>query len=248
MKVLSIGNSFSQDAHYYLHSIASLNGYEIETVNLYIGGCSLEQHVNNYISGESLYDMEINGGFAVKKISLSEALKSDIYDYVTLQQASDYSGMYETYVPYIKKLAEVVKSFQPQAKILFHQTWAYETDSTHSGFANYNNSQAIMFKKIEECSNKAAKEINAYIIPVGTVIQKIRNELPGFNYANGGMSLCRDGFHLTYDYGRFTAALVWFYKITGSDVKIQSFKDFDEELTERIINVIFRSLRNAHKG
>ena len=34
MKVLSIGNSFSQDAHKWLHKLAELNGVEMETLNL----------------------------------------------------------------------------------------------------------------------------------------------------------------------------------------------------------------------
>ena len=47
MKVLSIGNSFSQDAHKWLHKLAENNGVDLETVNLYIGGCSLETHWKN---------------------------------------------------------------------------------------------------------------------------------------------------------------------------------------------------------
>ena len=37
MKILSVGNSFSQDAHRWLHHIAGLSGVSMETVNLYIG-------------------------------------------------------------------------------------------------------------------------------------------------------------------------------------------------------------------
>ncbi|MBQ7726439.1 MAG: DUF4886 domain-containing protein, partial [Clostridia bacterium] len=43
MKVLSIGNSFSQDAQRYLHGIARADHTEMRAVNLYIGGCSLER-------------------------------------------------------------------------------------------------------------------------------------------------------------------------------------------------------------
>ncbi len=42
MKVLLIGNSFSRDAHKWLHQLAKRNGIEIETLNLYISGCSLQ--------------------------------------------------------------------------------------------------------------------------------------------------------------------------------------------------------------
>ena len=50
MKILSIGNSFSEDAQRYLHQIANANGDDIFCANLYIGGCSLERHYNNIIN------------------------------------------------------------------------------------------------------------------------------------------------------------------------------------------------------
>lgn len=46
-QILSIGNSFSQDAQRYLHELAKSEGMDLQTVNLYIGGCSLERHFRN---------------------------------------------------------------------------------------------------------------------------------------------------------------------------------------------------------
>ena len=47
MKLLSIGNSFSTDAHRFLHTVAEQNLCEIDTANLFIGGCSLQTHWQN---------------------------------------------------------------------------------------------------------------------------------------------------------------------------------------------------------
>ncbi len=44
IKILCIGNSFSEDAMKYLHAIAKCGGMEVKTVNLYIGGCPLIKH------------------------------------------------------------------------------------------------------------------------------------------------------------------------------------------------------------
>ncbi len=44
MKVLAIGNSFSQDATRYLRKIAQASGEDMKVVNLYIGGCPLSRH------------------------------------------------------------------------------------------------------------------------------------------------------------------------------------------------------------
>ena len=46
VKILSIGNSFSQDAvEQYLHEIAAADGRQVIIGNMYIGGCSLAKHL-----------------------------------------------------------------------------------------------------------------------------------------------------------------------------------------------------------
>ena len=115
MKILSIGNSFSQDAQAYLHDAALSLGLDLECLNLYIGGCSLERHYNNLLSGERAYSPEYNGHAGEEAVSLGEVLEGDKYDVVTLQQASHYSGLYETYHPYIDELYKAVVKAQPNA-------------------------------------------------------------------------------------------------------------------------------------
>lgn len=238
MKILSIGNSFSQDAHKWLHKLAKKNGVELETANLYIGGCSLETHWTNVEQNNEYYDLEINGGEAERKIGISEALKMDNWDIITVQQVSGLSGLKETYEPYISKLVEVIRKTVPNAKVYFHQTWAYETDSVHGDFVRYNNDQQEMFDRIINVTENAAKKIEAKIIPVGRVIQFLRNNISDFDYKNGGKSLCRDGFHLSLDYGRFAAAATWLKTITDVDVSATEFEDFDTEILKKIIKVV----------
>lgn len=74
MKVLSIGNSFSQDAHKWLHQLAYQCGYEMDTVNLFIGGCSLETHWKNIIADNPFYDLEYNGNPSKEKTGILSAL------------------------------------------------------------------------------------------------------------------------------------------------------------------------------
>ena len=238
MKILSIGNSFSQDAHKWLNKLAKVNGVCMETTNLYIGGCSLETHWTNVEQNNEYYDLEINGGEAERKISISEALKMDNWDIITVQQVSGLSGLEETYEPYISNLIEVVRKTVPNAKLYFHQTWAYETDSSHGDFVRYNNDQQEMFDRIIKTSEKIAGSIDAKIIPVGRVIQHLRENIAEFDYKNGGLSLCRDGFHLSLDYGRFAAAATWLKTITGADVSATEFEDFDTEILKKIIKVV----------
>ncbi len=238
MKILSIGNSFSTDAHKWLCKLAEINGINIETANLFIGGCSLEAHWKNFTENSADYSLEINGNEGENLISIPQALAMDKWDVITFQQASHFSGMSETYEPYLTNLVNAVKESQPHAKFYFHQTWAYETDSLHEGFASYNRNQKEMFERIISVSQKAAKAIGAEIIPVGTVIQQIRETVPGFDYQHGGLSLCRDGFHLSFDYGRFTAAAVWLRTLTGKKIECNAFHNFDTKLLNKILKVV----------
>ncbi|MBR6619734.1 MAG: DUF4886 domain-containing protein [Clostridia bacterium] len=238
MKVLSIGNSFSTDAHKFLHTLAALNGEDIYTANLFIGGCSLETHFTNVLGNNAYYDYEINGSEAQEKISIADALERNKWDIVTIQQASPYSGMYETYQPYLNNLAELVKSKLPEVKIYFHQTWAYEADSPHPGFANYSNSQQKMYDCIVYASQQACKAIDAKLIPTGTVIQTVRNGIKVFDYENGGTSLCRDGFHLSNDYGRYTAAATWLKSLTGKNIISDTFNNLNPNLIKAINDIV----------
>ncbi len=146
--------------------------------------------------------------------------------------------MYETYEPYLSSLVSVIREAQPDAKLYFHQTWAYETDSGHSGFVNYNNDQAEIYSRIKQTSEIAAQYIHAELIPTGEVIQTLRETVSEFDYQNGGLSLCRDGFHLSLDYGRFAAAATWLRTITSNKIKIADFADFNPELLNKIIDIV----------
>ena len=140
-----------------------------------------------------------------KTVSANDIIASEDWDYITVQQVSHYSGMYETYEPYLTEVLDFIRKTCPKAKIIWHQTWSYATTSDHPGFANYDHDQELMWSKIEECSHRAVKEHNLDgILEVGKAIQTLRRTL-----TPDGTDFCRDGFHLSYDYGRYAAAYVW---------------------------------------
>ena len=223
MKILSIGNSFSQDAHAYLHDAAASAGLSLDCVNLYIGGCSLERHYNNLLSGEKAYVPEYNGRAESELVSLPEMLAGERYDIVTLQQASHFSGKYETYDPYITELYGAVRKNQPHAKIYIHETWAYETDCQYPLFANYGCSQAEMYRSLREAYSRISRELGLELIPAGSCVQYFRENLPQFDYAHGGKPLTRDGFHMSIPIGRLIVALVWLEKLFGADASKSVF-------------------------
>ena len=129
MNILSIGNSFSQDAQRYLHQIAKSDGVKLNVFNLYIGGCPLSLHYRNMISKQEAYMLEVNGENTGFMVSLEEALLNRSWDVITIQQVSSEAPYYETYQPYINKLVEYIMVCAPKSKIAIHQTWAYEQGS-----------------------------------------------------------------------------------------------------------------------
>lgn len=242
MKLLSIGNSFSTDSHRFLHSIAEQNGVSLECYNLFIGGCSLETHWTNYTENNAFYDLEINGSEATRKISINEALLMQNWDVITVQQASTFSGIFDSFMPFLTDLVAVIREKVPTAKIYFHETWSYEIGSLHEGFLNYNSNQKEMYLRIKESSKKASDLIAAEIIPTGDIVQFVRDNISEFDYKNGGISLCRDSFHLSEDYGRFLAGAVWFKKLTGKNLKEQPYLNFDSEKVKKLIKVVNKNI------
>ncbi len=222
MKVLTIGNSFSEDATAYLYRIARSAGIEILVVNLCIGGCSLEMHANNLNSDAKAYKKFVNTDYVEETVSLKDALLSEEWDAITVQQVSYLSGLIDTYEPYAGELINAIKKYASSAKIYFHKTWAYEIDSTHNGFSNYDCSQQKMLDMINKTTDIFCKYNGLPIIPSGDVIAELRRT-SAFDYANGGQSLCRDGFHMHKIYGRYAVGAAYFQVLIGVSIKKSDF-------------------------
>ena len=225
MKVLSIGNSFSQDAHRYLHALAKAEGEALKTVNLYIGGCSLRRHYLNLLDDVEGYNFEFNGENTGLKVSIREALVSDDWDVVTLQQVSSRSFDKASYSPYIQALAEHVRACQPTAKLLIHQTWAYEAASDKLLLTAGYETPDAMLADIRTAYSEAAAEIRADgIIPSG--------ELMGKLLENGIPKVHRDTYHAGFGLGRYALGLLWYRMLTGASVMDNTFCSFDQPVTE----------------
>jgi hypothetical protein len=218
LKILAIGNSFSEDAaETYLDDLAKADGVNLIVGNLYIGGCTLETHWVNAKGNLPAYSYRkiTNGNkLTLENQTLLSAIKDVDWDIITYQQASPYSGMYATFFPYLTDLLTYVKAntINKNVKFAFHQTWAYAANSTHTGFLNYDNNQEKMYNAIVNAVNAAATHAGIdLIIPSGTAIQNGRNTSIGDNFN-------RDGYHLSYGLGRYTAACAWYEKLLNRPI------------------------------
>lgn len=223
VRILAIGNSFSQDAvEQYLYDLFKADGTETIIGNMYIGGCPLEKHWNNVAENKSAYEYrKVVGGVKTntKNVSIDMALADENWDYISFQQASDFSGMYEKFEPWLGNLVQYVSknATNMNMKLMFHQTWAYAKDSDHKAFPNYDRDQMKMYNAVVSASRKAVTNNGIDIlIPSGTAIQNGRTTSLGDTFN-------RDGYHLEVTYGRFTAACTWYECISGKSVLDNSF-------------------------
>lgn len=238
MNILSIGNSFSQDAHRYLYEIAKSDNFTLDSFNLYIGGCPLSRHFQNMLSGKRGYTLEMNGRSTGFFVSLEEALLNRNWDVITIQQVSNKSVDYETYQPYLNELVTYVRRCVPKAKIWIHQTWAYEqgkkTLHEDLGFPD----QKDMFLALKAAYAQAVQDIRADgIIPSGEVLQAL--------LANGIEKVHRDMAHAGFGAGRYALGLTWYAMLTGRDVEKVAFCDFDEEVTPQQMAVVKKCVKEV---
>lgn len=222
MKVLAIGNSFSQDATRYLRQIAKSDGFDMKVVNLYIGGCPLRTHYLNALEDKKAYSLEFAGETTGFYVSIKDALISDDWDVVTIQQVSHQSPDYQTYQPYLQFMGEYIRKYSPKSKIYIHQTWAYEDGSKRLTEELKYEKASDMLEDIIQAYRLAAEDICADgIIPSGEVMYAM--------VQHGIEKVHRDTFHATFGLGRYALGLTWYTVLTGNNVEDIAFADLDEE-------------------
>lgn len=224
LKILAIGNSFSEDGiENYLFELAQTSNKKMIIGNLYIAGASLELHLKNALKDGKNYDYRKIGEDGKRQnrkgVSIAEALAEENWDYISFQQTSSQSGQYALIMQSLPDLLKYVRGkVAPETAFVYHQTWAYQQDSKHAGFANYDRDQFKMYTAIAATSKQLFKSGDfKYLIPAGTAIQNARSSSIGDHFT-------RDGYHLQLDYGRFTAACAWYEKLFQQDVRKNSYK------------------------
>jgi len=225
LKVLAIGNSFSVDAmRNYLYDVLKSADYDqVILGNLYVGGCDLDTHWN-YISNKSgsyeYHKNDDNGQWVTTYgCDALTALQDENWDVITVQQVSGKSGMPSTYGN-LQNVVNWVNQYKtnPDAKIMWHMTWAYQQDSTHESFPNYNSDQMTMYNAIVDTVQNVVLNTEGIdgIIPSGTAIQNLRGTALGD-------TLTADGYHLNDLHGDYTASLTWYAALTGESLDLVDF-------------------------
>lgn len=250
LKILFIGNSYSDDTIQWAWQIATSAGLEnVLVANLYRGGCTIEEHLS-FLNGDSspyVFRHSDNQGQIISSADgeegnhkIDDGLFYADWDWIIFQQGSRDSGLADRYarlpllIDYVKQRAT-----NPHVRYAFNMTWAYAKKSQNIWFDNYGRDQDRMYQGILNAVKTRVlpnKDI-ALIIPNGTAVQNARTSYLGDN-------LTRDDFdHMTLSLGRYIAGLTCICTLTDLDPADIPFAP--ESLSEREIRVAKESVKNA---
>lgn len=255
MKILAIGNSFSANATQFLKEIVkNRKGHRLVFGHACIGGCPLEKHYRLAMKHERNPRNSEGRPYWHKgrKRSLRQMLLAEKWQYVTIQQYSMHSFRIGTYRPWAAKLCRYIRKYAPQAKIIFHQTWAYRQDDKsifRRGFT-----PKRMHDGLVKAYGRIAEEVGiGRIIPVGEAFRlatmsrawRFKRD-PKFNYRHpvypkqprethslhagffwrekDGQKEFRFDSHHANDAGKYLGGCVWFEFFFGVDARKIRFR------------------------
>jgi len=215
MKLLSIGNSFSVDSMKLMPQVAQALGMELRLGNLFVAGCSINRHLRQLEEDIPAYVFYENTGGEwtnTPDFRIRDAILADTWDWINIQHGSGDGSRYsktESYVN-LKKLIGLVRQLAPQAKISFNMTWVGDADKPRSEMPEYAGRLHDLYLDICALTREGVLPLVDRVCPTGTAIENLR-------LATGG-PMTRDGYHLSYDLGRYTAAMAFLQALTGCDL------------------------------
>ncbi len=167
VRLLTVGNSFSRNATRHLEELAEAGGHKLIHVPAIIGGASFTTHLERY----AVHEEDATQGTYGNKRGLKEILKSEPWDYITIQQASLRSHNVETYRPSARELYDIIKAGAPNSEVLMHQTWAYRVDDPRFKAAQPKPGEPTtreqMYQGLTNAYHTIARELGIRVIPTG---------------------------------------------------------------------------------
>lgn len=174
VKVMAVGNSFSQNAMRFLPSIIEASGNRAVMKNAVIGGCDFDRHVRHAEAFEANPD-DPEGRPYPCGLSLKDMLTAEKWEYVTIQQVSHKAPKPETFQPGADKLIAYIRKYAPQAEIVVHQTWAYRDDYPKGGAKDFVSTED-MYAKVRASYDAFCREKGFRLIPSGDAMEAARRD------------------------------------------------------------------------
>lgn len=245
LKVLAIGNSYTEDALMYLYDIASAYGVEeVEVANLYIGSCTLERHCKNAESGAADYVyMKNDAGKWVHTPgwTLLQGIQDEDWDFIVFHQESMNAGLPDSYDGNLEALVGYVQQHKtnPKCKLVWNLTWAYSENSPNQKFSQYGRDQEAMYTAIVSAAQQKVLPLEqiTIVIPSGTVVQNGRSYF--------GNVFTRDEYDHLNDFGKLLVGYMWYVTLTGEPLLELKYEPTKLELTEQAERKLLNCLTAA---
>ena len=222
LKVLDIGNSYTEDATAMLKLLTQANQMDVSDMCLYkatrSGGSFknwFDIYHDNYhheykiskVLGGIKANISIGRGEPNDGALFREILTNEEWDIIIIHQVSIYAPYYEQWKGtgedgYLNEYLSLIKELQPQAKIGFLLV--------HSYWDGYGGNQAqSSLLRWELIANSVKRLCEEYpidlVIPYGTAIENLRS-----SSLNNEYDLTRDGTHCGLGLARYTAACCYY--------------------------------------
>ena len=215
LKVLTIGNSFAQDASWYSSEVAKANGKKLTFGYLYFPSCTLDRHYTAATENRAVFRFtvvnpdskrtqikDVSSDFNVsdpqKCATIEEALKYYDWDVVVFQQESSNARNYDTFAN-LGNLINYVKGYLPEARLMFHEVWRWGEWAEDQ------------FGLIKANADRACKEYQLEVIPTGLAFEYARTAMGSETAINDN-----DGhFQHASEYGKFVAGCCYVSALFG---------------------------------
>ena len=247
LKILFVGNSFAVDTMQHTAGVAKDLGIQnIKFGVLYVGACSIDMHYEHAMGDLPAYAYHTNTGegwSVVEGYRISDAIKSDDWDWIAIQHGTRAPSRYTSIECYknLNPLIRYIKELAPDhTKIAFNLTWMGEHTCQHHEIVSYDGDTALMRRKLIEVTQAAvaSEPLVDLIVPTGTAVENARTSQIGL--------LTRDCYHLSMDKGRYIAALTFIASITGLPIDNVSWAP--KGVDEYALKVAIESANNAIKA
>ncbi len=264
LRVLDIGNSYTNDATHYLSQTCTafkyVTGYSVYTAIR--AGASFKSWVDTYNDTDNLsYNVTSCVGDKISEITegtgqagdgsiFRNALKNGKWDLIIIHQLSNYSTNFDNWeseseAGYLKELIQILRETNPQAAIGTYLIHSYR--SSYSG--NSEKSSLERWKNIATATKKFCLNYGIdFVIPYGTAVQNLRaTSLSDEN------EFSTDGTHLADGLGDYVAACCYWQSLfaprTGIDIIGNTYRKTDlNESTQGILNITDETALIAQKA
>ena len=272
LRVLDIGNSFTQDATAMLPDLVKGSGSDVSRMCLYSlmrGGSSWRTWANcwkgednasyAYIKVFGGLNQPVQGSGSVTDGKASPELMQNVltqvqWDLIVIHQVSTWSGEFARWnednaAGGLDEFLDIIRTYQPGAKLAF-----LLVHSSNSYCGQHELTTEQRWEQIADAARQMQEQYGVeLVIPYGTAVENLR--LTEYNDEYG---LCRDNHHLGIGLARYTAAAAYYEALvaprSGVDIEGNAYRyacsrgDWDLSSKSKPVNVTDKNVRIAWKA